>query len=112
MPKAQAIVSRLSDAHQGLKAAVTKVLSAIWQRCRADTLARQIFRQRSAAALRSCCALDRWQTCIRKSNEVALFAVGIIIVCSLFGFVEDAIKLLFATRSKDGALRVPALLPA
>jgi transposase-like protein len=28
----------ISDAHEGLKAAVAKVLHAIWQRCRVDTM--------------------------------------------------------------------------
>ena len=38
----------VSDAHEGLKAAVTKVLSATWQRCRVGLLNNRF----SAAAMR------------------------------------------------------------
>jgi putative transposase len=42
----------VSDAHEGLKAAVTKVLRATWQRCRVHTIRTQSrFRGRCAAAV-------------------------------------------------------------
>ncbi|KSV63400.1 hypothetical protein N183_35710 [Sinorhizobium sp. Sb3] len=62
-----------------------------------DTLARQIFRQRSAAALLSRCAFDRRQACFWK---VDVAVVTVIFIRSLFGLVEDAINVLFATWSK------------
>lgn len=65
-----------------------------------DTLARQVFRQRPAAALLSRRPFNGWQTGVRKVDDIVLFAVGAILIGSLFGFVEDAINVLFALRRK------------
>jgi len=63
-----------------------------------DALARQVFRKRSAATFLTRCAFDRRQACIRKVDDVVLFAVGVILIRSLLSFVEDAINVLFAAR--------------
>jgi hypothetical protein len=66
-----------------------------------DALARQVFRQRSAAALLSRRTFDGWQTCVRKVDDIVLLAVGFILIRSLFGFIEHAINVFFATRCKS-----------
>jgi hypothetical protein len=64
-----------------------------------DTLAWEVFRQRPAAALLSRGALDRRQACVREIDNVITVAT-VIVVCSLFGFVEEAINMLFAAWGK------------
>jgi hypothetical protein len=63
-----------------------------------DTLAWQVFRQRSASALLVCRAFYRRQACVRKIDDVTFLAV--ILDRSLFGLVEDAINVLFAAWGK------------
>jgi hypothetical protein len=68
-------------------------------------LARQVFRQRSAAALLARFAFDRWQSSIWKLGDIALFAVGVSLPAvsfnrNLFGFIEEAVNVLFTLRRK------------
>ena len=67
-----------------------------------DTLARQICRQRPAATLLARRAFDRWQTCIGEIDDVVagITVATVIVAHRLFGFVEEAVDVLFAARSK------------
>ncbi len=63
-----------------------------------DTLAGQVFWQRSAAPLFTRGVIDRRQACIREIGDVV--AMIRILFCGLFGFVEEAIDVLFAAGCK------------
>ncbi|ESZ19957.1 hypothetical protein X734_31885 [Mesorhizobium sp. L2C084A000] len=65
-----------------------------------DTLARQVFRQGLAAALLSRRPFGRRQARVRQDNDIAIFAVGGVLIRSLFGFIEEAVNVLFALRRK------------
>ncbi len=61
----------VSDAHEGLKAAVTKVLSATWQRCREeDVLAYMTFPKEHRAKLHSTNPIERLNGEIKRRTEV------------------------------------------
>lgn len=64
-----------------------------------DTLARQVFRQGSAAPLFTRGTFDCRQACIREIGDVVAI-IRIILACGLFGLVEDAIDVLFAAGCK------------
>ncbi|TCU15011.1 hypothetical protein EV131_12025 [Rhizobium laguerreae] len=64
-----------------------------------DTLAGQVFWQRSAAPLFTRGTFDCRQACIREIGDVVAM-IRIILVCGLFGFVEEAIDVLFAAGCK------------
>ncbi|MBB3290440.1 hypothetical protein FHT91_005456 [Rhizobium sp. BK347] len=74
-----------------------------------DTLAWQVFRQRSASPLFSHDARDRRQARVREIDNVITVA-AVIFVGSLFGFVEEAINVLFAAGCKAMQLSKRQLL--
>jgi len=63
-----------------------------------DTLAWQVFRQRSASTLLSRLTFYRWQAGVRKLDNIAFLAA--IFDRNLFGLVEEAINVLFAAGCK------------
>ncbi|CAM5330780.1 hypothetical protein ATER59S_00283 [Aquamicrobium terrae] len=65
-----------------------------------DALARQIFRQGPAAPLLSRRPFGRRQARVRQDNDIALFAVGVILISNLFGFIEETINAFFTLRRK------------
>ena len=65
-----------------------------------DALTWQVFRQRSATALLSCLRFNGRQASLWKADNIAFCAVGFILIRNLFGFIEDAINVLFAARRK------------
>ena len=65
-----------------------------------DALARQVCRQRPAAALLSRCVFDGGKPVSGSSTTSFVFAVGAILIRGLLGFIEEAINVLFAARRK------------
>ena len=63
-----------------------------------DTLAWQVFRQRSASTLLSRLTFYRWQAGVRKLDNIACLAA--ILDRSLFGLVEETINVLFTAGGK------------
>ncbi|MNT05437.1 hypothetical protein D3C72_1400560 [compost metagenome] len=66
-----------------------------------DTFARQIFRQGSAAALLAFRPFRWRQASVRQVDDIVIFTVTIILAGNLFGFIEEAIDVLFAARRKS-----------
>ena len=65
-----------------------------------DALARQVRRQRPAAALLSRCVFDGWQARVRKFGDIVRFTAGVILIGGLLGFIEETIDVLFAAWRK------------
>jgi hypothetical protein len=65
-----------------------------------DALARQVCRQRSAAALLSYRPFGRRQARVRQDNDIKLLAVGFSLVSGMFGFIEETINALFTAWRK------------
>src|SRR5665213_1162199 len=65
-----------------------------------DALARQVRRQRPAAALLSRRAFDGWQTRVRKFGDIVRFTAGVILIGGLLGFIDETVDVLFAARRK------------
>jgi hypothetical protein len=65
-----------------------------------DALARQVCRQRSAAALLSYRPFGRRQARVRQDNDIKLLAVSVSLVGGLFGFIEETINVLFTAWRK------------
>src|SRR5579863_2395955 len=65
-----------------------------------DALARQVRRQRPAAALLSRRAFDGWQARVRKFGDSVRCTAGVILIGDLFGFIEETVDVPFAARRK------------
>jgi hypothetical protein len=73
-----------------------------------DALAWQVCWQRLAATLFARGSFAEWQACVRKIDDIVVFAVGIILTATLFRFIEEAINMLFAARRKTVKPCAPA----
>jgi hypothetical protein len=63
-------------------------------------LARQVRRQRPAAALLPRHAFDGWQARVRKFGDSVRCTAGVILIGDLLGFIEEAVDVLFRSAAQ------------